>query len=51
MSPESVSVGWAAAGLLLVASGLGLLTVAGTRITGSLFAAAGGVLISRLSAR
>lgn len=46
MLAESAGVGWAAAGLLLVASGLGLLTGAGTRITGSLFVAAGALLIA-----
>ena len=46
MTPDSVDVGWAVAGVLLVASGLGLCLRAKAFLSGGLFALAGAVLIA-----
>jgi signal transduction histidine kinase len=46
MTPHSVDVGWAVAGVLLVASGLGLCRRAKAYPSGSLFAFAGALLIA-----
>ena len=45
MTPDSVDIGWAVAGLLLVASGVGLCARAKAYLSGVSFAAAGALLI------